>query len=161
MPKLKLPTVALVAIGILSLPCLYVFFTLRSLSSFPYAYASDWTVVFITDHVRTSGKWPTGWGDLEDEYHRMAPASHYALTFDELKKRVWLDWNVDLDTVRDADPPKRIFRLTSGRRVSFNGDPNELIRDFLRTGEAPWMESLPIGGTRAGNQRVHQRMRSE
>lgn len=85
------------------------------------------------------------WDDLRDEYDRLAPASHYAWTFDELQTRVWFDWSAAPDAVRNADPPQQVFRLTSGRQVSFNGDPNKLIRDYLRTGNDPWRVDPPIG----------------
>lgn len=137
--------VTLAVVAILSIPCIYVVNLFRSLASFPDAYASDWTSTFVIDHLRTSGDWPSGWDDLRDEYDRLAPASHYAWTFDELQTRVWFDWNADPDAVRTADPPQKVFRLTSGRRVSFNGDPNKLIRDYLRTGEDPWRVDPPIG----------------
>ena len=137
--------VVFAAVALLSIPCIYTFNVLRSLASFSDAYASDWTSIFVIDHLRTSGDWPNGWDDLRDEFDRLAPASHYAWTFDELQSRVWFDWNADPDAVRNADPPQEIFRLTSGRQVSFNGDPNELIRDYLRTGEDPWRVDPPIG----------------
>lgn len=54
--------------------------------------------------------------------------------------------------MRDADPPKEICRLTSGRQVSFNGDPNELIRNYLRTGEDPHRVDPPIGPHRGPEQ---------
>ena len=142
--KSKRLAITLMIAAILCIPFAYLFLLFRSFASFPDAYASDWTVVFVTDHIHTTGEWPKGWDDLKDEYDRMAPASHYAWTFDELQERVWLDWDADLDSVRSADPPQTIFRLTSGREASFNGDPNDLIRNFLRTGEAPWMKDLPI-----------------
>ena len=109
------------------------------------AYATDWTSIFVIEHIRTTGIWPTGWHDLRDEYERLAPASHNAWTFDELQDRVWFDFGVDIDDVRNADPPLHIFELTSGRRISYNGDPNKLIRDYLRTGDDPWRVDPPIG----------------
>lgn len=137
--------ITLAAVTLLSIPCIYTVNVLRSLASFSDAYASDWTATFVIEHLRTSGDWPGGWDDLRDEYDRLAPASHYAWTFDELQTRVWFDWDADPEAVRDADPPKEIFRLTSGRQVSFNGDPNELIRNYLRTGEDPHRVDPPIG----------------
>lgn len=132
-------------VGVLILvPCLYVFFTIQSLRTFPDAYASDWTSIFVIEHLRTSGAWPDGWSDLHDEYDRLANASHYAWTFDELQSRVWFDFDADMQEVREAEPPKTVFRLTSGRRVSFNGDPNLLIREYLRTGDDPHRIDPPI-----------------
>ena len=107
------------------------------------AYATDWTSIFVIEHIRTSGEWPSGWSDLRDEFERLAPASHYAWTFDELQDLVWFDFDAKIDDVRDADAPMHIFGLTSGRRLSHNGDPNKLIRDYLRTGEDPYRVDPP------------------
>lgn len=142
---LKRVTVISIAAALILVPCAYVFFFIRSLNTFPDAYASDWTSTFLIDHLRTSGSWPTGWDDLRDEYDGLANASHYAWTFEELQARVWLDFDVDLAEIRDAEPAKTVFRLTSGRRVSFNGDPNVLIREYLRTGMDPHRVDPPIG----------------
>jgi hypothetical protein len=143
--KIKRLVVTFSVLFLLSIPCIYFFFFLRSFTSFSDAYASDWTSIFVIDHLRTSGDWPKGWDDLRDEYDRLAPASHYAWTFEELQTLVWFDWNAEPDVVRTAEPPQEIFRLTSGRKVSFNGNPNELIREYLRTGEDPWRVDPPIG----------------
>ena len=108
------------------------------------AYATDWTSIFVIDHIRTTGEWPTGWNDLHDEFDTLAPASHYAWTFDELQELVWFDFSANIDRVRDSDPPVHVFHLTSGRKLSYNGDPNVLIRDYLQTGDDPWRVDPPI-----------------
>tara|TARA_R110002049_G_scaffold309173_1_gene517917 strand:+ start:1829 stop:2347 length:519 start_codon:yes stop_codon:yes gene_type:complete len=108
------------------------------------AYATDWTSIFVIDHIRTTGNWPESWGDLRDEYDRLADASHYAWTFDQLQERVWFNWDTSIADVRDSEPPMQVFRLTSGRRISYNGDPNILICDYLRTGDDPWRVDPPI-----------------
>ena len=151
--SLKRLVVTLGVFVLLSISCIYIYVFLRSLASFSDAYASDWMSTFVIDHLRTSGDWPEDWDDLRDEYDRLAPASHYAWTFDELQTRVWFDWNAVPEDVRNADPPQEIFRLTNGRQVSFNGDPNELIRAYLRTGEDPWRVDPPIG-SQGGPRRV-------
>ena len=108
----------------------------------PDVYASDWTAIFVIEHLRSSGNsWPTKWSDLKDEFDRMAKPSHYAWTFSELQKRVNLRFDVTAEMVRDAEPQLEVFRLTSGRTVSYDGDPNDLIRHYLRTGQGG-MESL-------------------
>ncbi|QEF98094.1 hypothetical protein Mal15_21410 [Stieleria maiorica] len=101
------------------------------------AYASDWTAVFIIDHIRTSGEWPTGWHDLRDEYDRLAVPQHYAWTFEELQSLITVDWDVDISELRDSDVPLDHVRLTSGRQVSYGGDPDKLIHDYIQTGEDP------------------------
>lgn len=112
--------------------------TLESYHALPDAYASDWTAIFVIDHLRTSdGAWPKDWSDLKDEFDRMAEPNHYAWTFEELQQRVDIRFDVDPQELRDADPPLEVIRLTSGRRVSFDGDPNLLIRDYLRAEKMP------------------------
>ena len=136
-----------VAISLVSIAALHAIagpFIKGCLPSPSDAYASDWTSIFVIDHIRTSGKWPTGWADLRDEYDRLADPNHYAWTFEVLQQRVWFDWDATLEIVRDAEPPLEVFRLTSGRKISYNGDPNLLIRDYLRTGDDPWRVDPPI-----------------
>ena len=64
-------TILLVGLGSFSyaLP-----FLKRSFPSPSDAYATDWMSIFVIDHIRTTGSWPTGWHDLRDEYDRLAPA---------------------------------------------------------------------------------------
>jgi len=101
------------------------------------AYASDWTAIFIIDHLRTSGKWPTGWHDLRDEYDRLAVPRHYAWTFDELQTLIVVNWDSSIDAIRESDVPLDSVQLTSGRQVSYNGDPDRLIYDYVHTGNDP------------------------
>jgi hypothetical protein len=98
------------------------------------AYASDWTAIFIIEHLKaTEGTWPRNWADLQDEFDRMAEPSHYAWSFDELQQRVNVQFHLTSQQVRDADPPVEAIRLTSGRHVSYDGDPNVNVREYLRT----------------------------
>ncbi len=101
------------------------------------AYASDWTAIFIIDHIRTSGEWPTGWHDLRDEYDRLAVPEHYAWTFEQLQSFIIVDWEVTIAEIQDSDVPLDYVRLTSGRTWSYAGDPDKLIYDYIQTGEDP------------------------
>ena len=102
------------------------------------AYAADWMSIFVIEHLKESGgEWPQGWHDLRDEYERLEDPSHYAWTFEELQERVVFRFDVTSDEVRNAEPMMRVFELSSGRQVSYDGDPNERIRDFLLSGDAP------------------------
>ena len=51
---------------------------LKSLVGLPSdAYASDWTAIFVIEHLKTSdNSWPTDWDDLRDEFDRMAEPTH-------------------------------------------------------------------------------------
>ena len=101
------------------------------------AYASDWTAAFIIEHIRTTGEWPTGWDDLRDEYDRLAVPEHYAWTFEELQSLINVDWDVSIADIKDSEVPLKHIRLTSGRQVSYAGDPDKLIYDYVQTGEDP------------------------
>lgn len=116
---------------------------IKGLSGLPQdAYASDWTAIFIIEHLKaTENTWPSRWADLQDEFDRMAEPSHYAWSFDELQQRVDLQFHLTTKQVRNADPPVEAIRLRSGRRVSYDGDPNVIVREYLRTGKGG-MESI-------------------
>lgn len=101
------------------------------------AYASDWTAAFIIEHIRTTGEWPTGWDDLRDEYDRLAVPEHYAWTFAELQSLINVDWDVSIADIKNSEVPLNHIRLTSGRQVSYAGDPDKLIYDYVQTGEDP------------------------
>ena len=121
---------------------IYVIMLFKSFAGLSDAYASDWTAIFIIEHLKaTENHWPTSWVDLQDEFDRMAEPSHYAWSFAELQERVNLRFDLTSDQVRDADPPVEAIRLTSGRRVSFDGNPNVNVREYLRTGKGG-MKSL-------------------
>ena len=121
----------------------YGLIVLKSLVGLPQdAYASDWTAIFVIEHLKSADKqWPANWEELRDEFDRMAEPSHYAWSFAELQERVDMRFNVASDAVRDANPPLEVIRLTSGRRVSYDGDPNVNVREYLRTGKGG-MDSL-------------------
>ena len=101
------------------------------------AYASDWTAAFIIEHIRTTGGWPIGWDDLRDEYDRLAVPEHYPWTFEELQSLINVDWDVSITDIKESNVTLNHVRLASGRRVSYAGDPNKLICDYVKTGKDP------------------------
>ena len=134
MTPVRIATISIVTVIILGVAIVVCYFVIlfRSFNQFPDAYASDWMAVFVIEHLKsTDGQWPRSWEDLRDEYDTMAEPSHYAWTFAELQDRVVFDWNANVDQVAIADPPLDVFQLTSGQEVSFGGNPDVLIRDYL------------------------------
>ena len=101
------------------------------------AYASDWTSVFIIEHLRRTDRWPTGWEDLRDEYDELARPTHYAWTFEELQSLIDVRWDATLEEIQNSKTPIDLVRLSSGKSVSFNGNPNDLIFDYVKTGNDP------------------------
>ena len=98
------------------------------------AYAADWIAVFLIEHLRASESWPAGWEDLRDEYDRLAVPEFYAWTFAELQELIDVNWNVEIDDVRNSPIPLDLIQLTSGGNVSYGGDPDVLVHDYLRKG---------------------------
>ncbi len=127
----------------------WVVWFVRQVAGIPReAYASDWTGVFIIEHIRTTGEWPTGWHDLRDEFDRLAVPEHYAWSFQELQTVIQVDWDVSIAEIRESNGPMDHVRLTSGRQVSYGGDPDELIYDYIKTGRDPNQIRERIGGER-------------
>ena len=102
------------------------------------AYASDWTAAFIIEHIRTSDVWPSKWEDLKDEYDRLAAPEHYAWTFQELQTLVSINWDTSVAAIQESATPPDNVQLTSGRNVSYNGDPDVLVYEFVHTGKIPY-----------------------
>jgi hypothetical protein len=154
---MKYLRIAIVTVLVLALlgGGLFVVCSIMSLRDFSDAYASDWTATFVIEHLKsTDNSWPISWDELRDEFDRMAEPTHYAWTFSELQDRVDFRFDVTAEQVRDSDPPLVVFRLTSGMTVSFNGDPNLLIRDHLRTGQGG-MASLRTSDQSLHNTRMN------
>lgn len=141
--KFRRPRTLAFVILAMTVGVVYAAFVFKSVVELPQdAYASDWTAAFIIEHLKaTENTWPKSWLDLQDEFDRMADPSHYAWSFAELQERIQVRFDLTSDQVRDADPPIQAIRLTSGRGVSYGGDPNVDVRECLRTGKGG-MESL-------------------
>lgn len=113
---------------------LYLIGSIVALGDLPDAYASDWTAVFVIEHLKSSdGTWPASWEELRDEFDRLAAPEHYAWSFEALQERVDLRFDVTAAEVRDSEPPLVVLRLKSGKQVRFGDDPNLKIRECLRT----------------------------
>ena len=102
------------------------------------AYASDWTGVFIIEHLRTTDTWPTGWHDLRDEYDRLAVPEFYAWSFEELQDLIDVNWNISIDEIKSSEIPFDLIRLTSGGTASYGGAPDVLVHDYIRNGTIPY-----------------------
>lgn len=140
--RLQVVIAALITLALIA-GAVFVVIALKSLVGVPSdAYASDYTAIFVIEHLKSSNNlWPASWEDLRDEFDRIEEPTHYAWTFKELQERVDFRFDVTADQVRDSDSPLVVFRLASGRHVSYGGDPNLLIRQYLRTGQGG-MESM-------------------
>jgi hypothetical protein len=88
--------------------------------------------------MRNNGRWPKGWEDLRPIYEERYKLGENAITFDEMKARLEIDFNVDPyelskhKSTRDT-PPFKVFRLRNGRDSHWEGaEPNTLILQYLK-----------------------------
>jgi hypothetical protein len=105
----------------------------------PNAYSICLATDMVIDYLeRNNGIWPKSWNDLHKSYIRAK--NGYAQSFEELKKRVKIDWQVnpaklaivELPTNQDV-PPFRVIWLVDGRRDYLKfAEPNRRILEYLK-----------------------------
>ena len=105
------------------------------------AYCQWWVADMIIEHlIAHQNRWPQSWDDLRDDYETRVARSGQHWTFEELKDRVGVDWDVNIEELKAAtasphEPPFRVVWPTKG----FEGDhwerrePNRLIWDHLQS----------------------------
>lgn len=101
------------------------------------AYAVWWVGDMVVEHMESNqGKWPTNWEELRDDYQTCAKRSGQPWRFDDLKRRVTIDWEVDpqiLISHQDSGQPEfRVIYLTDGSDTHWqNKEPNQMVLDYL------------------------------
>lgn len=101
----------------------------------------------MIEHLKASDdEWPTSWDDLRDEYDDAVDRGHTpAVTWEELKDRVEIDWHADVRSLQQADgsddPPFRVIWLSDGSQTHWVGfEPNRRILTYfqgIHDGAAP------------------------
>lgn len=105
----------------------------------PNAYAVWVTAELIIQHMEThDGDWPRGWDDIQP-YYIPGTTIESPSGFDNLKRRVEVDWTVDIPTLRQSFPSYsddlRVIWLRDRRDDQWSdADPNELIFKYLEDG---------------------------
>ena len=106
------------------------------------AYQSPWNsyakmnvAEAVIGHMRAhDGSWPRDWADIEIAFESMYQGTG-AITFEELKNRVEIDFDVDPDQLREKSLrgiPFNVIRSRSGQTAYWAGaEPNDVIRKYL------------------------------
>ena len=104
----------------------------------PNAYAVDWVASMVIQHLKThDDQWPQSWDDLREPYETMAAPQNYPWSFEELQRRVAVDWTADVEAlktanVRDGKKPFRVIWLADGSESHWQGgEPNQRIFEYL------------------------------
>lgn len=104
----------------------------------PNAYAVEWVGSMVVGYLRQNdGRWPQSWDDLRPIYDQHVEKSGRPWTFEELKSRVVVEWDVDVERLRQmppsADgPPFRVIRLRDGGQEYWGGhEPNAMVHRYL------------------------------
>jgi hypothetical protein len=102
------------------------------------AYSAWWVADMVVEHMDANdNKWPKGWDDLLDDYRTcVANTGAQPWEFEELKKRVEIDWNAnphDLVSQQSNGKPKFVaIWLKGGFSSNWAGaEPNQIVLDYL------------------------------
>lgn len=103
------------------------------------AYAVWWVADMVVEHLRANEQeWPRSWEDLQDDYETCVSRSGQPWTFEQLRSRVTVDFNADVEKLRasakeDSEPDFRVIWLSDGRDDHLGRrEPNTIIFDYLR-----------------------------
>jgi len=102
----------------------------------PNAYAVELVASMVTDYMDSHrGEWPRKWDDLRESYTRRSYGS--SLSFQDLQKRVEIDWNANPMRLATADetqsPPFHVIWLSDGGSEHWSGsEPNSMVLKYLK-----------------------------
>jgi hypothetical protein len=97
--------------------------------------ASDMLISFMETH---HGRWPKRWEDLHDACDVVAARGENYCTFDEVKKRVWVDFGLTINDLRriaqgSATERRFFLRLQSGEDAAWcDSDRNASVAEYIR-----------------------------
>jgi hypothetical protein len=95
----------------------------------------------VIKHLRVNrDQWPKSWDDLRDDFEDAARQRNFQLTFEQLKRRVGVVWDTDVESLRTAErgsegePPFQVIWAldnSSTMETWGNEEPNQMIWDHL------------------------------
>lgn len=95
----------------------------------------------VIDYLRENrDQWPKSWEDLGDHFEKVARERNFKLTFTQLKRRVGIQWETDVESLRTAsrgsqwEPPFHVIWALDGSssiEVWNDVEPNQMIWDYL------------------------------
>ncbi len=102
------------------------------------SYAQWWVADMLIDYMeRNHGAWPQNWDDLREPYEILAGRSGPTWSFDELQKRVGIQFDASPSELVKANnagdqPPFRVVYLNNGKQHWWAGhEPNAVILKYL------------------------------
>ena len=102
-------------------------------------YAARLVTRMCVRHMSANGgSWPKRWHDLRDDFAPCLARSRQSWTFDDLKERVGVDWNVSpTDLLSEPNSPNVIW-VASDPEFSFHGTtPNTIVLEHLESAKPP------------------------
>ena len=100
----------------------------------PNSYAVWWVGDLVVGHLQQhDDQWPQSWNDLRPIYDEQIAELGQTWTFDELKSRVVVRWDVDVEATRQLpEPPSDLIFLRDGGKEHWAGEePNEKVHRYL------------------------------
>ena len=116
------------------------------------SYAVWWAADMVIEHmIANDNQWPATWEDLRDDYQTCVKRSGEPWTFDEIRKRVSIDFTVNgkelfasAETL--ARPAFRVIWLSDGTESHLQShEPNTMILNYLK-GITPKQPALTGSG---------------
>ena len=111
------------------------------------SYAQWWAADMVAKHLEANdNKWPRSWDELRDDYEACVAKSGQPWTFDEIQRRVIIDFNVQTDSLIEIsretnEPDLNVIRAADGTKYNWQErEPNTIIFNYL-TGQS---EQRPI-----------------
>ena len=100
----------------------------------PNAYAMEWVGSMVVEYLdQNDGRWPRSWDDLHPIYEQHVAAVGQPWTFEDMKSRVRVRWDVDVDWIRQLPaPPDDLIVLRDGGDEHWSGhEPNTMVHAYL------------------------------
>lgn len=95
----------------------------------------------VIDYLRENrDQWPKSWDDLSHYFEKAASERSFKLTFTQLKRRVGIQWETDVESLRatsrgsQREPPFQVIWALDGSssiEVWNDVEPNQRIWDYL------------------------------
>ena len=98
-----------------------------------------WVARMAVSHMKAnSGNWPRNWDELQDDYETVVCEFGQPWQFEELRGNVQIDWDADLDCLREqvrtGDYNINVLKMRDQPPLQERVDEaNEVIVDYIRS----------------------------
>lgn len=134
--QFKLRTL-LLSVVVLSVILAILYYANRVKQTTHNAYAVWWVADMVVFHMQANnGQWPKNWDELRDDYQTCVQRSGQPWQFDELKRRVKVDWSANPDDLIKQQtsglPDFHVIQSADGSNSHWlHKEPNQIILDYL------------------------------